>query len=65
MHAGGMTAALETSDIVSRRLRMESSSNASGMVAATALLLLVLLLVVLSSNGAFQPQDGITIGIGR
>ena len=44
---------------------MDSTSNASGMVAATALLALVLLIVVLSANGAFQPQDGIHIGIGR
>jgi hypothetical protein len=35
------------------------------MIAASALLLLVLLLVVLASNGAFQPSDGINIGIGR
>ena len=45
---------------------MEQSSNGmSGMVAATALLILVVLLVVLASNGAFQPSDGINIGIGR
>ena len=44
---------------------MESSDNRSGMVAATALFLLLLLVVALSSNGAFQPQDGAQMGFVR
>jgi len=44
---------------------MQRSSSVPGVIAATSLLLVLLLVVVLASSGAFQPQDSISILIGR